>query len=906
MEIHDKPTHIMSTGHIDLLEEIVLYCDINGTILLANAAARPWGNEPIEGQDFLSFISSACRDKGLLFFETACAATTDVPTPPWELWLAYGQRQVMALFRGFRQEEYVIIVAQIEHNRFLDTQKQLLALNSELTETQRALHRQNVALRKRSEEQLYACQTELDYQRLSLNEHCIVSIIDRNGKIAYVNDRFCQVSRYSSSELIGGDLSVIFSNHHSTSFIRNIWKTIREGNVWRGELINRQKEGGIYVVEATIMPFLDQDGSPYQYIMICTDITALKQAKELEHDHNLVLEMVTKNQSLPDILTQIALMIEHQRPGTICSIFLLRDDALHYAAGCGLPEHFSQKATVLPLDSEGYFPDSSNHSTHSHHARDLPVVQHLSSLAICSHWRKLLSTNNIQMCWSRPIVSQEGEPLGLITIYHRNEEEPSDTDIRLVDSASHLAAIAIERLLLTEQLAYQAYHDSITGLPNRLLFEDRLGQALAQANQHHHLVGVLFIDIDRFKQVNNALGHTTGDILLRSVAERFECLVPQGDILAQIGDSEFAIVLTEFSNPQDAVRLAHRLIHSLKDPVKIEEFPFFLSCSIGISIYPDDGEDVATLQHHAHIAMTRAKMPGGDNLQCFAQEMNETARKRLEMETYLRQALEHNEFSLYYQPQTDMSGMLVGVETLLRWNNNVLGRIPPSEFIPLAEESGLIVPIGEWVLYEACNQVRVWQNAGYHPFRVAINVSVVQFTQTDFVETVSHALTASGLDPRWLEIELTESIIMRNYDYLAKQLDRIRALGVGVAIDDFGTGYSSLSHIQRLPIDKLKIDRSFVCNNEDMRPHITPNDLAIIRAITMMAHSLGISVLVEGVETIEQLRLLRGVDCDGIQGKLFDLPLPVSRFERVLATMNGRGPWGRAAPLKAPKQPGHS
>ncbi|MBI1879990.1 MAG: EAL domain-containing protein [Chloroflexi bacterium] len=448
--------------------------------------------------------------------------------------------------------------------------------------------------------------------------------------------------------------------------------------------------------------------------------------------------------------------------------------------------------------------------------------------------------------------------------------------------ASRMAAIAIEHHQLADQLAHQAQHDALTGLPNRPLFEDRLQQAIAHARRNRCLVGLLYIDLDRFKQVNDSLGHAAGDVLLRQVTERLRSYLREEDTLARIGGDEFTIVLTELQGPQAAATIARRILEILTSPFTIRGQELIVTTSIGISLYPTDGNEADELLHKADNALYRCKQEGKNSYRFYTSEIGELVHEQLLLRYQLRDGLEGGEFLLYYQPQLKVSdGRLVGLEALLRWNHPELGLVSPAKFIPIAEENGLIVPIGAWVLREAGRQNRAWQQAGYPALRIAVNVSPLQFAQSNFVETVIETLAQTGLESKWLQLELTESLLMQDPQEVAAKLARLRALGVVIAIDDFGTGYSSLSYLRQLPIDTLKIAQPFVheigINFQD-----THSDEAIIIAIINLAHNLGMHVVAEGVETEQQLEFLRRVGCDEMQGFLFSHPLPAHEFEKLL------------------------
>lgn len=426
-----------------------------------------------------------------------------------------------------------------------------------------------------------------------------------------------------------------------------------------------------------------------------------------------------------------------------------------------------------------------------------------------------------------------------------------------------------------------AHYDPVSSLPNRLLFCDRLKQAMAHAQRDDKLVAVIAMDLDRFKTINDTFGHPIGDRLLHAVAERLANHVREGDTVSRMGGDEFTFMLTDLDDSHHAGDVAQKILRSLADtPFMLEDKEIFISTSMGISVYPWDGHDTTTLIKNADAALYHAKGEGRNNFQYYAREMNASAMQRLTLESALRRALEREEFLLYYQPQVDLaSGRIIGLEALLRWQRPEHGLVSPGEFIPLLEETGLIVPVGEWVLHTACRQGRMWQQAGLPPIRIAVNLSALQFRQPDLVGMVARILAETGLDPssHELELELTESLLMRNVEKTAATLHRLHEMGVKLSIDDFGTGYSSLSYLKRFPLNSLKIDQSFV---RDLSSN--PDDAAIVSAIIALGHGLKLNVIAEGVETAEQLAYLRELKCDEMQGFLFSRPIPASEITQLL------------------------
>ena len=449
-------------------------------------------------------------------------------------------------------------------------------------------------------------------------------------------------------------------------------------------------------------------------------------------------------------------------------------------------------------------------------------------------------------------------------------------------------ALALGRKWEAESRVRQlAYYDSLTGLPNRVLFLDRLSQTLEVARRHQRKAAVLFIDLDNFKRINDTLGHSFGDEILKITAERLRYCVRASDAVthlalqgtaARLGGDEFTVLLSEIDALEEPAIVAQRILERMAEPMCLSAQEVIVSPSIGITVFPEDGGDVETLLKNADLAMYFAKRSGPNSFQYYQAAMNEVALKRLTMENQLRQAIANGEFSLHYQPQVAvLTGEVSGVEALLRWNNAELGPVSPADFIPVAEESGLIVSIGEWVLRTACRQAKLWRDRGVPLPRIGVNISVKQFVQRNFPELVARVLAETGLAAEVLEIEITESLLMRDADGAADTLHRLKALGVQLAIDDFGTGYSSLSRLKEFPIDRLKIDRSFVRSvNTDL------NDQAIASAVIAMAYSMNLCVVAEGVETSEQLDFLRAKHCDEVQGYFLSRPLPAQEVEDFL------------------------
>ena len=450
---------------------------------------------------------------------------------------------------------------------------------------------------------------------------------------------------------------------------------------------------------------------------------------------------------------------------------------------------------------------------------------------------------------------------------------------------------------MADQITHSAEHDFLTGLPNRMLLNDRVNQAIAMAPRHHKRVAVLFLDLDGFKHINDSLGHPTGDKLLQSIAKRLVECVRASDTVSRQGGDEFVVLLSEVERSEDTAITARRMLQAVAEAHSIDHHDLHVTTSIGVSVFPDDGLDAETLIKNADTAMYQAKENGRQSYKFFKPAMNVRAVERQAIEESLRRALERQEFAVHYQPKVSLkTGEITGAEALLRWTHPVRGPIPPGQFIPIAEDCGLIRPIGNWILREACRQARVWLDAGLPLASMAVNISAVQFRNESFLPGVFATLEETGLDPKFLELELTESVLMKHAESTEVILKTLRARGVQLAVDDFGTGYSSLSYLRRFAIDALKIDQSFV-----RQITTTPSETTIVTAVISMGRSLNLRVVAEGVETTEELAFLQAHQCDQAQGYYFSRPVAAPQFADLLGTQCARsslsplGPFARAA-----------
>ncbi|HEX4123667.1 MAG TPA: EAL domain-containing protein [Tepidisphaeraceae bacterium] len=594
------------------------------------------------------------------------------------------------------------------------------------------------------------------------------------------------------------------------------------------------------------------------------------------HNHRLLLEQICRGESLDTVVHAVARNAERRWAGMRCAILLLRNQRLVAAAGGSLDPQ-------LLVAAETHFQTAI-----------LPTSAATRSIDIQSDrtWkddRSLLDRLGMRCAWAADII-RGSDRLGVMVGFWSDGRPLESSDAEEFSLLAQTAAVAIHHDTLGTRLTHQAMHDTLTGLPNRYLLDDRLAHAVAYSQRASSQLGLFLIDIDGFATINDTLGHDVGDILLKQIADRLRGIVRQSDTLARIGPDEFAFVASSGDAEHGAGPVAEKLLATLRAPFIIQNRTLFISASIGIGVFPHDGADAPSLQRCADVALCRAKSQGRNCYTFFTPQLSADASERLELEGQLRVAIENQELELFYQPQVDRAGSITGMEALLRWRHPTLGMVAPMRFIGIAEQSGLIDSIGQWVLHEACRQAKEWQTKTGRRLRMAVNVSIRQFAQPNFVAMVEQTLKAAKLAPELLELELTESLLMLNTTDAADKLHLLRNMGVFAAIDDFGTGYSSLAYLHRLPIDTLKIDRSFVMDLTAPVPTAmaapapagassadADSGTAVIRAIFSMARSLGMNVLAEGIETEAQREFLLSQGCQRMQGYLFGKPMPADK-----------------------------
>ena len=662
-----------------------------------------------------------------------------------------------------------------------------------------------------------------------------IVITDTEARIEWANPAFTQLTGYALDEALGrnpGEL--IKSGRQDQAFYQELWRTIQSGQVWRGEIVNRHKDGMLYDESLVIAPVIDGGGTIRHFVAILRDITERKRT-ELE--------------------LQIAATAFESQEGmfvTDAGNAILRvNRAFAEITGYTAAEAVGKTPALL---------DSGRHDA-AFHAEMLEEIRRNGT------WRGEI--------WHRRKNGEVHPEWLTVTAVRNGSGEVSRYVGTLTDITARKAA--------EDEIRHLAFYDPLTLLPNRRLLLDRLQQALAVSARSKRLGALLFLDLDNFKTLNDTLGHDKGDLLLQQIAQRLATCVREGDTVARLGGDEFVVMLENLSlSPADAATqteiVGEKILAALSQPYALAGHEYHSTSSIGVTLFSDQRETVEDLLKRADLAMYQAKTAGRNTLRFFDPEMQASVTARVALEAGLREALRTGQFALHYQAQVDSEGRAKGVEALVRWQHPHRGLLVPAEFVPLAEDTGLILGLGEWIMQRACAQLAAWAGrAETNHLTLAVNVSVRQFRHPGFVKVVRSALARSGADPRKLKLELTESLLANDLKDTIAKMTELKAIGVGFSLDDFGTGHASLSYLKRLPFDELKIDQSFV------RDALTDQgDATIARTIVALGQSLGLSVIAEGVETETQRKFLAGNGCDAFQGHLFGRPLPLAAFERLL------------------------
>ncbi len=686
----------------------------------------------------------------------------------------------------------------------------------------------------------------------------------RERRIARCNPRFEELLGYGVGELAGKPIRVVYPTEEEFVAMAGIYETMKDGSPHRREQQLKRRDGSVFWARISGRTF-DAGNPAAGSLWLIEDISVERAADEIIRNALAEQEMIFDNAAVGILFVRNRHV---QRPNRrLEEIFGWEPGEL---VGRSTRVFFADEDEYLSLGARAYDVILRNRV----YIGELQVVKKDgSAFWVRSTGRRVgdtHSSHNFDVIWIFEDVTERRQAQDeLVRARDELEQRVVERTAELATANTQLQGEIFERMQAEQRIWHMAHHDALTGLPNRALLLDRLGQALVQAARYDGGVAVLFLDLDRFKSINDTLGHPVGDELLKQVAERLRAVVRAVDTVSRLGGDEFVVVLQEIASADDAVMVAEKILNALGRAVHIEGHELRATPSIGISIYPEDGSDVYTLMKNADTAMYHAKSEGRNTFQFFMPRMNADAERFFKLEHRLRNAIDAGQLCLHYQPLVDLQRKAVcGLEALVRWQDPEHGMIAPGEFIPIAEETGLILPIGEWVLLEALRQNRRWQEEGRPRLPVSVNLSPRQFRQIDLVERVRSALAETGQPPQLLELEITESMLMHDMDEALAKLKALSALGVRFAIDDFGTGYSSLAYLKRFPVDKLKVDQSFV---RDLT--VDKDDAAIVAAIIGLAHSLGLDILAEGVETDAQLAALTGYGCSKFQGYYFSRPL---------------------------------
>ncbi|WP_442598827.1 EAL domain-containing protein [Neobacillus sp. D3-1R] len=709
-------------------------------------------------------------------------------------------------------------------------------------------------------------ESEQRYKSLFVHNTDAVLSFDLEGRFTSVNPESEMCSGYSEEEL----LSMSFQDLLIPEDIERVvefFEQVKAGNPLEYETAMYNKKGERLDLSVKNMPIYT-NGQIVGVFSIIKDVTENNKAQLLLDGQTKVLEMIAKGALITKVFDEIIYMIEKLSNGGRCSI-LLADESksrLHIGSAPNLPKGYMEALNGISIGPRAGSCGSSAHY------KKMVIVEDISKDALWTRYRDIPQKYQLVSCWSSPILDNQDMVLGTFAIYFNQPALPTEAELKLIEKATYLAKLAILHYKAEDTINHMAYHDPLTGLPNRRLFKKRFEHTLEEIAGKRIEASLLFLDLDRFKVINDSLGHSIGDLLLQKVANRLKYSLRRKDFIGRQGGDEFLILLEE-STKEETEFVAKRILKALSRPFRLKGHEVVITPSIGISLFPTHGHDPETLIRNADIAMYDAKRQGKNTYQFYQLTQEKVLNDQLVLEQNLRKSLERDEFVLHYQPQVDLvTNQICGVEALIRWNHPELGSIPPNRFIPVAEETGLIVPIGEWVIKTACEQNVIWQNNGWPSLVISVNLSIRQFFQANLISMVCRILEETGLDPQYLELEITESMTM-NVEMAIGIIQELKQLGVKVAIDDFGTGYSSLNYLKRLTIDRLKIDQSFV---QDIAKD--SNDRDIVTTIITMGHNLKMKVIAEGVETEEQLQFLRTHGCDEVQGYLFSKPLSAEDF----------------------------
>ncbi len=689
---------------------------------------------------------------------------------------------------------------------------------------------------------------------------------DSSARIVFVNQAFTRTTGYTVGEVIGQSPSMLRGALSDVEAFKAAKQTLLQGFSAEIETVEYRKDGSPLWVQLSIVPMRNEQQRITHRVSWRRDITERKRNELLEAYRNKILELALQDGDLNETLQILTALLEQLFPGSSAGVFMRRGErvALQVAP--------NWRPLVRSLLDGA--PIALGHGTAAYSMLEgLPaVVENVQDDPRWSSMDRAMLMSGVASSWAVPVVDASGKVIAALELLFSQPTAPLPSELDRFENVARLATLVIERSTLIERLDEQASRDSLTNLPNRFGVERHLEQALLTAAQRGSKLAVLQIDLDGFRRVNDTLGHEVGDDILKTVAARWKTILPSKDILARPGGDEFTLLVNHLEHPLEAETLATEMLSALSHPLSLRGVELFLSASIGAAVYPDDGQTANILLRNADTAMNTIKRSGKSAYRRFDPSMNAAAKERIETEVALRRALERNEFVIRYQPQVNARGQVVFVEALLYWQHPREGVLPPGRFLPTALDSGLIVPMGEWILRQACLDIGSWRKEGIN-VSLAVNIDVQQLMKPDFSNTVSKILEQTQFDPRYLELEITESALMHDTDVAVERLQRLRAKGIQTAIDDFGTGYSSLAYLQKLPLNCLKVDRSFVS-------HLEANDSgwSLVQLIVTLAKHLGMEVVAEGVETKTQFDAIKGLNVDRAQGYYFSKPIPATEL----------------------------
>lgn len=719
-----------------------------------------------------------------------------------------------------------------------------------------ALDRAQLALRS----------SEMQLHLVTENVPAMIVYFDRNFACGFSNSQYAKFFGFSKAGILGKHMAEVIGQDNFDSILPYLNRVL-DGHAVCYEAERESVQGVKRQLQVSFAPDIDGSGRVKGSYALVIDITPSKLAENAIRTHALQQEAIAvygqfalESRDIDSLVSNAAAMVTSGLDIDHSGVFQFtsgRQD-LKLIAGVGWRDGIVGSATITA--TAGTSLRAALSSGNPVMVRDVGTSS--GHPMFISHLHPDSPLSGLEVA----IPTSDGT-YGILAAYRRDGRDFNREDSNFLKSIAMALGTAIGRQRVEERLSHVAQFDAITGLPNRMLFHDRLVQAMARARRRKSALALIFLDLDGFKEINDTLGHKAGDRLLRAVGARLKHSLREGDTVARLGGDEFTVILEDLHDRDEATSVAFKVLGTLAKPLTLDKQEFAVTASAGLTVYPEDSRNIETLLKNADTAMYYAKDKGKNNLQSYTPQMTTLKREQVTLENQLRRAIEGNELFLQYQPQVDLQrGGIVGVEALARWQHPELGVVPPGRFIPLAEKSGLIVPIGRWALATACAQGVAWQRSA-PPLRIGVNVSARQF-RGDLFQTVSAALASSGLEAKWLELELTESLLMEDPETARATLLKLKGLGVKIAIDDFGSGYSSLSYLRHFPIDRLKIDQTFI---RDLTTNA--DDAAIARAIIALGHNMNIRVVAEGVETAEQLAFLRDNGCDVMQGFFYSEPV---------------------------------